>query len=77
VCSLIKFCRVSSSIHVPLDVKISVENSDHPQNSTRYTRPAKEEEEETLIPGPVWYVEKLILTQHCFKPAPAAIGNVP
>ncbi len=35
------------------------------------------EEEKTLIPGPVWYVEKLILAQHCFKPAPAAIGNVP
>jgi hypothetical protein len=31
-----------------------------------------------LIPGPVWYVEKLILAQHCFfKPEPAAIGNVP
>jgi len=35
------------------------------------------EEEKPLIPGPVWYVEKLILAQHCFKPAPAAIGNVP
>jgi len=35
------------------------------------------EEEKTLIPGPVWYVEKLILAQHCFKPTPAAIGNVP
>jgi len=30
------FCKVSSSIRVPLDVKINVENSDHPQNSTRY-----------------------------------------
>jgi hypothetical protein len=80
VCSLIKFCRVSSSIRVPLDVKISVENSDHPQNSTRYTRPAMhggKEEEKILIPAPDWYVEKLILTQHCFKPAPATIGNVP
>jgi len=35
------------------------------------------QEEKTLIPGPVWYVEKLILAQHCFKPPPAAIGNVP
>jgi hypothetical protein len=35
------------------------------------------EEEKPLIPGPVWCVEKLILAQHCFKPAPAAIGNVP
>jgi hypothetical protein len=36
VCSLIKFRRVSSSIHIPLDVKINIENSDHPQNGTRY-----------------------------------------
>jgi len=35
------------------------------------------EEEKTLIPGPVWYLEKFILAQHCFRPAPAAIGNVP
>jgi hypothetical protein len=79
VCSLIKFCRVLSSIRVPLDVKTNVENSDHPQNSTRFTRPARhgKRRKKTLIPGPVWYVEKLILTQHCFKPAPAAIGNAP
>jgi len=38
VCSLIKFCRVSSSICRPLDMKINVENSDHPQNSTRHAR---------------------------------------
>jgi len=49
VCFLIKFCRVSSSIHVPLDV----ENSDHPQNSTRYQtcQAWGKEEEKTLIPG--------------------------
>jgi hypothetical protein len=35
------------------------------------------EEENTLIPRLVWYVEKLLLAQHCFKPAPTAIGNVP
>jgi len=70
---------VSSSIRVPLHVKISVENSDHPQNSTGYQtcQAWGQEEGKTLIPGPVWYVEKLILAQHCFKPAPAAIGNVP
>ncbi len=37
----------------------------------------EKQKEKTLIPGPVWYVEKLIPAQHCFKPAPAAIGNVP
>jgi hypothetical protein len=73
VCSLIKFCRVSSSICIPLDVKIDIENSDHPHNGTRYhtCQAWGKEEEKTLIPGPVWYVEKLILPQHCFKPAPA------
>jgi len=76
VCSLIKFCKVLSSIHIPLDLKINVENSDHRQNSTRYQAWGKEEEK-TLIPGPVWHVEKLIPAQHCFKPAPAAIANVP
>jgi len=35
------------------------------------------EEEKPTIPGPVSYVEKLIPAQHCFKPAPAAIGIVP
>jgi hypothetical protein len=44
---------------------------------TRCARHGRKEQEKTLIPGPVWYVEKLILPQHCFKPAPAAIGNVP
>jgi len=79
VCSLIKFCRVSSSIHIPLDAKITIENSNHPQNHTRYhtCHAWGKKEEKTLIPGPVRYVEKLILAQHCFKPAPAAIGNVP
>jgi len=33
----------------------------------------EKEEEKTLIPGPVWYVEKLILAQDCFKPPPAAM----
>ncbi len=42
-----------------------------------HARHGGKEEEKTLIPGPVWYVEKLILAQHCFKPAPAAIRNVP
>jgi hypothetical protein len=37
----------------------------------------EKKKKKTLIPGPVWYVEKLILAQHRFKPAPAAIGNVP
>jgi hypothetical protein len=79
VCSLIKSWRVSSWIRIPLDEKINAENSDHPQNGTRYQtcQAWGKEEEKTLIPGPVWYVEKLILAQYCFKPAPAAIGNVP
>jgi hypothetical protein len=45
-------------------MKINVENSDHPQNNSRYLTCqawGKEEEEKTLIPGLVWYVEKLIL----------------
>jgi hypothetical protein len=65
VCSLIKFSRVSSTIHIPLDVKINIENSDHPQNRTRYhtCQAWGKEEEKPLIPGPVWYVEKLILAQ--------------
>jgi len=37
----------------------------------------EKQKEKTLIPGPVWYVENLKLAQHCSKPAPAAIGNVP
>jgi len=74
-----KVLQVSSSIRVPRHVKINVENSDHAQNSTRYQtcEVSKKEEEKTLIPVRVWYVEKLILTQYCFKPAAAAIGNVP
>jgi hypothetical protein len=44
---------------------------------TRHARHGGKEEEKTLIPGPVRYVEKLMLAQHFFKPAPAAIGNVP
>jgi len=79
VCSLIKFFKVSSSIYIPLDLKINVENSDHRQNGTRYhiCQAWGKEEEKSLIPGPVWHVEKLILAKHCFKPAPAAIANVP
>jgi len=42
-----------------------------------HARHGEEQKEKTLIPGPVWYVEKLIQAQHYFKPAPAAIGNVP
>jgi hypothetical protein len=42
-----------------------------------HARHGEKQKEKTLIPGPVWYVEKLILPQHCFKPAPAAIRNVP
>jgi hypothetical protein len=42
-----------------------------------HARHGEEQKEKTLIPGPVWYVEKLIQAQHCFKPAPAAIRNVP
>ncbi len=42
-----------------------------------HARHGEKQKEKTLIPGPVWYVEKLILAQHCFKPAPAAIRNVP
>jgi hypothetical protein len=56
VCLLIKFYRVSYSIGVPLLVKINVENSDHPQNSTRYTKHAKHGEKKRkkpLIPRPV------------------------
>jgi len=40
-------------------------------------RHGEKQKGKTLIPGPVWYVEKLILAQHCFKSAPAAIRNVP
>jgi len=60
-------------------VEINAENLDRPQNSTRYLtwQAWGKEEEKTLIPGPVGFVEKLILAQHSFKPAPAAIGNVP
>jgi len=79
VCLLIKFCRVSSSIHGLLDMKINVEFRPPTKQYQIYqTCQARgKEEEKTLIPGPVWYVEKFILAQHCFKPAPAAIGNVP
>jgi hypothetical protein len=42
-----------------------------------HARHREKQKEKTLIPGPVWYVEKLILAQHCFKPAPAALRNVP
>jgi hypothetical protein len=42
-----------------------------------HARHGEKQKEKTLIPGPGWYVEKLILAQHCFKPAPAAIRNVP
>jgi len=60
-------------------VKINIENSDQAQNSTRYQtcQAWRKEAEKTLIPGRVSYVEKLKPTQYCFKPAPAAIGNVP
>jgi hypothetical protein len=37
----------------------------------------EKQKEKFLIPGPVWYVEKLIPAQHCFKPAPPTIRNVP
>jgi hypothetical protein len=50
VCLIIKFCRVSSSICGPLDMKINVENSDHLQNSTRYTRHARHGEKKKKIP---------------------------
>jgi hypothetical protein len=39
-----------------------------------HARHGEKQKEKTLIPGPV---EKLIPVQHCFKPAPAAIRNVP
>jgi len=46
-------------------MKITVENSGHLQSSTRYQACQEwgKEEEKTLIPGPVSYVEKLILAQ--------------
>jgi hypothetical protein len=42
-------------------MKINAENSDHPQNGTRYQtcQAWGKEEEKTLIPGPAWYVEKV------------------
>jgi len=40
-------------------------------------RHGEKQKEKTLIPGPVWSVEKLIPAQHCFKPAPATMRNVP
>jgi len=42
-----------------------------------HARHGEEQKEKSLIPRPVWYVEKLIPAQHCFKPAPPVIGNVP
>jgi len=46
-------------------VKINVANSDQAQISARYQtcQAWRKEEEKTLIPRRVWYVEKLILTQ--------------
>jgi len=42
-----------------------------------HARHGEKQNEKILIPGPVRYIEKLIPSQHCFKPAPPAMRNVP
>jgi len=64
----------------PLEVKIKRCNFKPPTKQYQIfqtCQPLGKEEEKPLIPKRVWYVEKLMLAQHCFKPAPATIGIVP